>query len=85
MFRKLLFNKRADQMTLWKSDYGDFEVRPNLNKKCLTITELRNFLDELVKAGFGDYTVSASTQDGGSYDITGSLLAHTNIKNLEFN
>ena len=85
MFRKLLFNKRADQMTLWKSDYGDFEVRPDLNKKCLTITELRNFLSELVKAGFGDYTISASTQDGDSYDITGSLLAHTNIKNLEFN
>ena len=85
MLRKLLFNKRADQMTLWKSDYGDFEVRPDLNKKCLTITELRNFLDELVKAGFGDYTISASTQDGSSYDITGSLLAHTNIKNLEFN
>lgn len=85
MLRKLLFNKRADQMTLWKSDYGDFEVRPDLNKKCLTITELRNFLNELVKAGFGDYTISASTQDGGSYDITGSLLAHTNIKNLEFN
>lgn len=85
MLRKLLFNKRADQMTLWKSDYGDFEVRPDLNKKCLTITELRNFLDELVKAGFGDYTISASTQDGNSYDITGSLLAHTNIKNLKFN
>ena len=72
-------------MTLWKSDYGDFEIRPDLNKKCLTITELRNFLDELVKAGFGDYTISASTQDGDSYDITGSLLAHTSIKNLEFN
>ena len=85
MLKKLLFNKRADQMTLWKSDYGDFEVRPDLNKKCLTITELCNFLSELVKAGFGDYTISASTQDGGSYDITGSLLAHTNIKNLEFN
>ena len=85
MLRKLLFNKGADRMTLWKSDYGDFEVRPDLNKKCLTITELRNFLDELVKAGFGDYTISASTQDGDSYDITGSLLAHTNIKNFEFN
>ena len=72
-------------MTLLKSDYGDFEVRPDSNKKCLTITELRNFFDELVKAGFGDYTISASTQDGSSYDITGSLLAHTNIKNFEFN
>ena len=72
-------------MTLLKSDYGDFEVRPDSSKKCLTITELRNFLDELVKAGFGDYTISTSTQDGDSYDITGSLLAHTNIKNFEFN
>lgn len=72
-------------MTLLKSDYGDFEVRPDSNKKCLTITELRNFLDELVKAGFGDYTISASTQDGSSYDITGSLLAYANIKNFEFN
>ena len=72
-------------MTLLKSDYGDFEVRPDSSKKCLTITELRNFLDELVKAGFGDYTISASTQDGDPYDITGSLLAHTNIKNFEFN
>ena len=72
-------------MILFKSDYGDFEVRPDLKKKCLTIAELRNFLDELVKAGFGDYTISASTQDGDSYDITGSLLAYTNIKNFEFN
>lgn len=72
-------------MILFKSDYGDFEVRPDLKKKCLTIAELRNFLDELVKAGFEDYTISASTQDGDSYDITGSLLAYTNIKNFEFN
>ena len=72
-------------MILFKSDYGDFEVRPDLSKKCLTITELRNFLDELVKSGFGNYTISASTQDGDSYNITGSLLAHTNIKNFEFN
>ena len=72
-------------MTLLKSDHGDFEVRPDLNKKCLTVMELRNFLDELVKAGFGDYTISASTQDGDSYDITGSLFAYTNIKNFEFN
>lgn len=72
-------------MKVLETNYADFEVRPDIDKKCLTIKELRDFLSELVEGGFGGYSVSASTQDGASYDITGSMLVHGNAKEFEFN
>lgn len=65
--------------------YENLKIEPDLDKKYLTVTELRDFLDELVKADFGDYKISASTQDGDSYNITGSVLVHSSDKELEFN
>lgn len=72
-------------MKVLETNYADFEVRPDTDKKCLTIKELRDFLNELVEGGFGNYSVSASTQNGASYSITGSMLVHGNVKELEFN
>lgn len=65
--------------------YGNLEIKPDLDKKYLTVTELRNFLDELIKADFGDYKISVSTRDGDSYNITGSVSVHSTNKELEFN
>ena len=33
--------------------YGNLEIKPDQDKKYLTVTELRDFLDELIKADFG--------------------------------
>ena len=65
--------------------YGNLEIKPDLDKKYLTVTELRDFLDELIKADFGDYKISVSTRDGDSYNITGSVSVHSTNKELEFN
>ena len=64
--------------------YGNLEIKPDQDKKYLTVTELRDFLDELIKADFGDYKISASTWDGDFY-ITGSVSVHSTNKELEFN
>ena len=65
--------------------YGNLEIKPDLDKKYLTVTELRDFLDELIKADLGDYKISVSTRDGDSYNITGSVSVHSTNKELEFN
>lgn len=65
--------------------YGNLEIKSDLDKKYLTVTELRDFLDELIKADFGDYKISVSTRDGDSYNITGSVSVHSTNKELEFN
>ena len=65
--------------------YGNLEIKKKKKKKYLTVTELRDFFDELIKADFGDYKISASTWDGDSYNITGSVSVHSTNKELEFN
>jgi hypothetical protein len=37
--------------------------------KPLTVTGLRDFLNYLIKEGYGDYDVEADTQDGSSYNV----------------
>lgn len=44
-------------------------------KSELTIAELRDFLNELIDAGYGDYSVEADTQDGESYSVRDEVLA----------
>jgi hypothetical protein len=41
----------------------------------LTVTELRDFLNELIDAGYGDYDVEADTQEGSSYSVRNEVLA----------
>ena len=44
-------------------------------KSELTVAELRDFLNELVDAGYGNYSVEADTQDGESYSVRNEVLA----------
>ena len=60
---------------------GDIKVNANLisdtsEKSNLSVKELRNFLNELVVAGYGDYSVEADTQDGSSYSVRNEVLAY---------
>lgn len=45
-------------------------------KSSMSVKELRNFLNELVVAGYGDYSVEADTQDGSSYSVRNEVLAY---------
>ena len=44
-------------------------------KSELTVAELRDFLNELVDAGYGNYSIEADTQDGESYSVRNEVLA----------
>lgn len=44
-------------------------------KSELTVSELRDFLNELIDAGYGNYSVEADTQDGDSYSVRNEVLA----------
>ena len=60
---------------------GDIKVNSNLvsgtsEKSSMSVKELRNFLNELVDAGYGDYSVEADTQDGSSYSVRNEVLAY---------
>ena len=60
---------------------GDIKVNANLvsgtsEKSSMSVKELRNFLNELVDAGYGDYSVEADTQDGDSYSVRNEVLAY---------
>ena len=44
-------------------------------KSELTVAELRDFLNELIDAGYGNYSVEADTQDGDSYSVRNEVLA----------
>ena len=44
-------------------------------KSELTVAELRDFLNELVDAGYENYSVEADTQDGESYSVRNEVLA----------
>ena len=44
-------------------------------KSELTVTELRDFLNEMIEAGYGSYSVEADTQDGESYSVRNEVLA----------
>lgn len=51
------------------------EVSSSSKKSELTVTELRDFLNELINAGYGDYSVEADTQDGATYSVRNEVLA----------
>lgn len=60
---------------------GDIKVNANLvsgtsEKSSMSVKELCNFLNELVDAGYGDYSVEADTQDGSSYSVRNEVLAY---------
>lgn len=59
------------------------EVSGYSKKSELTVTELRDFLNELINAGYGDYSVEADTQDGSTYSVRNKVLAYDYSKVIQ--
>ena len=60
----------------------DGDIKVNVNnisgssvKSELTVAELRDFLNELIDAGYGNYSVEEDTQDEESYSVRNEVLA----------
>lgn len=58
-----------------KKEYATL-ISGTSEKSSMSVKELRNFLNELVVAGYGDYSVEADTQDGSSYSVRNEVLAY---------
>ena len=72
--------KKEESKYVYETE-GDIKVNANLisgtsEKSSMSVKELRNFLNELVDAGYGDYSVEADTQDGDSYSVRNEVLAY---------
>lgn len=72
--------KKEESKYVYETE-GDIKVNANLisgtsEKSSMSVKELRNFLNELVDAGYGDYSVEADTQDGSSYSVRNEVLAY---------
>lgn len=73
-----MLKKEASKLTYEMK--GDIKVNANCVscssvKSELTVSELRDFLNELIDAGYGNYSVEADTQDGDSYSVRNEVLA----------
>lgn len=72
--------KKEESKYVYETE-GDIKVNANLisgtsEKSSMSVKELRNFLNELIDAGYGDYSVEADTQDGDSYSVRNEVLAY---------
>ena len=71
-----------EEKSKWEYEIeGNVKVNANLisgtsEKRSLSVKELRDFLNELIDAGYGDYSVEADTQDGDSYSVRNEVLAY---------
>lgn len=71
-----------EEKSKWEYEIeGNVKVNANLisgtsEKRSLSVKELRDFLNELIDAGYGDYSVEADTQDGSSYSVRNEVLAY---------
>lgn len=43
-------------------------------KKQVTVEEFRDFLNELIEAGYGTYSLEADTQDGALYSVRKEVI-----------
>ena len=59
------------------------EVSDSSKKSELTVTELRDFLNELIDADYGNYIVEADTQDGASYSVRNEVLVYDLSKTIK--
>lgn len=64
------YEVRADAVRVYANNISGSSV------KSLTVTELRDFLNEMIEAGYGDYSVEVDTQDGYSYSVRNEVLAY---------
>ena len=81
-----MLNKKEENLTYEMK--GDIKVNANLisgtsEKLSLSVKELRDFLNELIDAGYGDYSVEADTQDGSSYSVRNEVLAFDMSKTVK--
>lgn len=61
-----------------------FEItKSDTLKKEITVADFRDFLNELVDAGFGGFSLEADTQDGASYSVCNQVLAFMKSKVIE--
>lgn len=72
--------KKEESKYVYETE-GDIKVNANLisgtsEKSSMSVKELRDFLNELIDAGYGDYSVEADTQDGDSYSVRNEVLAY---------
>lgn len=72
--------KKEESKWIYEMD-GDVKVNANLisgtsEKSSMSVKELRDFLNELIDAGYGDYSVEADTQDGDSYSVRNEVLTY---------
>lgn len=78
-----MLNKSVVEFTYEIADDGSridvLEVYGS-NEKSLTITELRDFLNELIEEGYGDYKVEADTQDGSTYSVKDDVMVFNKSK-----
>lgn len=71
-----------EEKSKWEYEIeGNVKVNANIisgtsEKRSLSVEELRDFLNELIDAGYGDYSVEADTQDGSSYSVRNEVLAY---------
>lgn len=71
-----------EEKSKWEYEIeGNVKVNANIisgtsEKRSLSVKELRDFLNELIDAGYGDYSVEADTQDGSSYSVRNEVLAY---------
>ena len=71
--------KKEESKYVYETE-GDIKVNANLisgtsEKSSMSVKELRDFLNELIDAGYGNYSVEADTQDGDSYSVRNEVLA----------
>lgn len=59
------------------------EVSDSSKKSELTVTELRDFLNELISTGYGNYIVEVDTQDSETYTVRNEVLAYDLSKTIK--
>jgi hypothetical protein len=78
-------DKYAYQLDKDGNRVNSLVITSDNKKDNLTITEFRDFLNDLIKEGYGDYSLEASTQDGDTYSVRCEVLAHRISKTIEIN
>lgn len=64
------YEMTADAVRVYANCVSGFSAKSDL-----TVAELRDFLNEMIEAGYGNYSVEADTQDGASYSVRNEVLA----------
>lgn len=58
------------------------EVKGSKGGDELTVTELRDYLNELIANGYGDYCVEADTHNGATYSVCDEILVFNRCKRI---